>query len=1217
MFSRLISPSHRVPPKKSSAKGHLRLLAAVEALETRVLLASTATGFDFGYAEQIPIPQVDQKANRPFGGLVVADLANNGKDDIAFFGNEGMTVLMGNGDSTFQAPVVYPVPNGNPVEYAAIASADVNGDGSPDIILVQGPAKQPLNPNNSGSVVVFLNNGNGTFKPAELYPGVGPQTDALAVASLSPGALPDIVATNYYNRTVTILLNNGNGTFSPNYETLAVGNTPSAVGIADMNGDGLPDIVVGNNSDDTVSILLNNGDGTFKPQYVVPIDGAGEIALADINGATFADGGPIDDIVTEDGVLINTTTPGGPFTFSPVYSNTGDAILGKVDIKGDGLDRLTADYDYQIVDVELGNTDGTFGPPDRLYSTITPASSTVLTANSSAAPTAQSHALLGYGPDFIQAADINGDGLPDLVVADYGINPGRGRQDQPAGEDYKAPAITIFIANADATFEGQRVTELGRGVDSNGYPTTGKLASNAYPNLLAVGDINGDGFPDVVSANYGIGPAMGPPVKVSNYPGSINVMLNDGDGRMVLSQYIPDAYGPDGVVEADFTGDGFKDLAVINHFNGQLEVFQGYGNGSFNTTASFTTYVGNHPVSIAVGDLNGDGTPDIVVASYGTASTNSKAGTSGQITILLNEGNFNFTPASGSPIADAYGPSAVTISSFGNVAATLGPDAGQTVVDIAYTDRLTYSEDVAIGGTGATLQGDGSVKVLFGNGDGTFLPAESITVGVGPGAVVAADFNGNAAGNFMDLAVLNETSDSLTILAGNADGTFFTEQVYDFLYYPDTGNPPTKPNALDSSPIGIGVADMNGDGFPDVLVTYANPAKYYNGATQKYFPLTVGVMLNQGTSSGKGLLQPPTTYTETSKTIVEKPNAPTTTLMVVQSVPVAVAGVDVNGDGKPDIVVLNSTGGKYYGTLTELIANANATSGTGNTGGTGGSGGGNTGGTSGSGGTHSTGTAAPVFTSSTSTTFTVGVSGLYIISATGAAAISETGALPTGVTETANNNGTLTIFGTPAAGTVGVYDLTVTATGNGSTTETFVLNVSTPQISAGNEIVNLTGTAGADTITLTVSGTILLAQVNSQEQTYVLNTIAQIDITALAGTDSISIGAGVPAVYAHGGRGADTIIANNSADDTLAGGRGKDSIQAGSGNDSLVGGVGTDTLLAGTGNDTLMGGPGNDSLTGGPGNDLLDGGPGGSDTVIGGGPNNTVIGGGGNDSLVS
>lgn len=1285
-----LPPSMHHPFKKMPKQKRWRLACAVETLETRVLLAATPVAASFEAPTFIPAPVVGgTDDNRPFGPLFLEDLSGNGKLDIVALTRNGVEVLMGNGDGTFKAPTIFPVYNaftGIPankdtgVVFDDMVLADLNGDGKLDAIVVESPYDRTVGPNGGpGHVSVLLGNGDGTFKPFEAYT-TGPNSRAVTVGDFNGS--PDIAVSNDYNRTVSILLGNGSGHFNPTPITLNVGNEPYAIASIDINNDGRPDLVVANSADSTLSILLNsgttNGVPSFQPQYVIPVKYAGEfLNIADVNG----DGKQ--DIITEDNVYLNYTTPTGPITLKPVNGGGAPEVIGKVDIHGDGIDSVAVSSDYSVAAVSLGNRNGTFGSFFGYYSTITGYG---FATGYTTPPTDKT--FFGLRPNGIAVGDLNGDGLPDIVTSDYGFNTANTPtglsfpRDEPAG-------FTIMLATANHTFDAPREVPLTNplssppgiaGVDSNGYPTsTSVVGRNDYPNSVIVADVNGDGQPAlqaIITADYGAaatsttsntGTVFTPS---PNYPGSIDVEINDGEGHFTLSQVLSDPYGPDAVAVADLSGDGTPDLIVADRYKGQIEIFKGNGDGTFNPT-SMVYAVGNHPQALVVGDFSGDGKPDIVVANYGTPPnpTNMTAPTApGSVMILQNLGNGTFAGAEVISNSAASNPAGNTV--------VPGTPGSYYVSALAIGDfNKDGHEDIAVANRQA-----GTVNILLGNGDGTFtVPSVNSpqveAVGIGPASLAVADFNDD--GN-PDIAVLNETVESLTILHGNGDASFSIQQVYDFPFFPAEPILMPKPSKLDSAPVSLAVADLNGDGAPDVVVAYQGTA------TDQYYGNGLAIMLNK--DNGTGVLNSPTPLFTGGELIQPVPPKDTND-KVTHELPTAVTTADVTGDGKQDLVILNSDGLKYSGTVsivlndsaggvinqnaapaitsaptTTLAANVPGTFTVTTTGTptptlteTGALPSGvtfhdNGNGTASLAGTPALGSAssyvititaangvtpnatqdftleiatssAPAFTGSTDGTLTVGNNSSVTITATGTPTptLTESGALPVGVTFTDNGNGTADLSGTPATGTQGSYTLTLTAAnGIGSpATETFTLTVIPSQtVTLTNGVVSVPGTAADDTISLTVGANQLQVTVDGQATSFPLTQVLLVDVNGLGGDDSITVALGVPAVYVNGGGGNDTIVASNNADDTLRGGNGNDSVSgSGDGNELLQGAAGSDTLVAGAGRDTLVGGAGPDSLIGGAGVDLLEGG-GGSDTLVGGGPHSTLSGGAGTDSIL-
>jgi hypothetical protein len=201
-----------------------------------------------------------------------------------------VSVLLGNGDGTFQTQVAYQTGSGP----LAVAVDDFNGDGKLDLAVVTASG-----PNESlGSVSILLGNGDGTFQNQVNFE-TGGGSSGLAVGDFNRDGIPDLAVANpcgrhseclapYAPTTVSVLLGNGDGTFQPQveYET---GADTLAVAVGDFNGDGHLDLAVANYFDFTVGVLAGNGDGTFQPQVSFP--GSRELGPAAIATGHFAGNG--------------------------------------------------------------------------------------------------------------------------------------------------------------------------------------------------------------------------------------------------------------------------------------------------------------------------------------------------------------------------------------------------------------------------------------------------------------------------------------------------------------------------------------------------------------------------------------------------------------------------------------------------------------------------------------------------------------------------------------------------------------------------------------------------------------------------------------------------------------------------------------------------------------------------------------------------------------
>ena len=196
-----------------------------------------------------------------------------------------VSVLIGNGDGSFQPAHTYNSSNSGGLYASWVGVHDLNGDGKPDLLVANSSMAQA----EGGGVGILFGNGDGTFQPAVSFASEGSPIYGAAVADFNQDGIPDIAMANgedknwYYGGTVSVLLGTGGGKFQA-AQTYSSGYWTNSVVAADVNGDGAADLLVGNSS--SVSVLLGVGDGTFQPPSYYPSAGHEGcwIAVADVNG---------------------------------------------------------------------------------------------------------------------------------------------------------------------------------------------------------------------------------------------------------------------------------------------------------------------------------------------------------------------------------------------------------------------------------------------------------------------------------------------------------------------------------------------------------------------------------------------------------------------------------------------------------------------------------------------------------------------------------------------------------------------------------------------------------------------------------------------------------------------------------------------------------------------------------------------------------------------
>jgi hypothetical protein len=409
---------------------------------------------------------------------------------------------------------------------------------------------------------------------------------------------------------------------------------PIGVATGDFNGDGKRDLVVAHGADNSVYILLGNGNGTFQTavKYAIGQSILGNVFVGDFNNdgkqdlflISGASGNPAIVLLGHGDGTFGTPIVSSSFNGPPNTYPRGWTIG---DFNGDGkLDAVCTNpsnsSDSGGYTVLLGNGDGTFqaglvGPM-----------------------------VLGYSR-WVTTGDFNGDGKLDLATAD-----GQQINGSPGNAE-----LSILLGNGDGTFH------FGGHYASPGLPSSGNL----NPEDVAVGDVNGDGKLDAI---------------VSDYDDNINVFLGNGDGTFQPAKGVSPGEYPRDVAIADVNGDGKADLVVTDvgiyvggaQFStegtqpGSVSVLLGNGDGTFQAPIQYQPFV--FPGWTAVADFNGDGSPDLATTRVFDGHT---------VNVMLNQSaNTNLPPTVATAASATPSPVTGTTTNLSVLGADDGGEANIT-----------------------------------------------------------------------------------------------------------------------------------------------------------------------------------------------------------------------------------------------------------------------------------------------------------------------------------------------------------------------------------------------------------------------------------------------------------------------------------------------------------------------------------------------------------
>jgi hypothetical protein len=477
-----------------------------------------------------------------------------------------------------------------------------------------------------------------------------------------------------------------------------------------------------------------------------------------------------------------------------VSERPNSAIIA--DVNGDGKpDLIVEEYTYNpsmdtagAVGVLLGNGDGTFGPEKTF--------------------------TLGQGPNGITVADVNGDGFPDIIVANrYPHYSGMG-------------TVSVLLGNGDGTFQKQSTIDVG-----------------GNPRSVVVGDASGDRRPDLVVTNFA--------------DETLGVLRGNGDGTFQVQQTFAVGRGPSAAVLADVNGDGRPDLVDVNSGDGTVSVLLGNGDGTFLPAKGDAGPGVRTPPYLA--DFSKTGIRDSIILDgsgnilfrKGVAIADTEfappvtvnAAVADPMTGMQQELRardvtlLNTTKGLAIATADAIPDPVilaqqqtfvytVSLYTYGNGSFTRPSGAPAFYTPLLPT-RVIAGDLIGNGLDDIVVANalDNSIQVSFQQADGTFLAPLTFPVGITPSDIAVVDVNGDG---MLDIVVTDQGSGDVTVLLNDDSHSFTTVERFraGIGPYGVDANLDVANIASLTQPVSLAAGDFTGTGRNDLLVVDQETQSY-------------------------------------------------------------------------------------------------------------------------------------------------------------------------------------------------------------------------------------------------------------------------------------------------------------------------------------------------------------------------------------------------------